>query len=346
MVSMHPAPSTVAFFLSRPCLDVMGSILISTGLNGAACSDAFPMLVLRHEQVDARTEQLKIDFGLAQNPDQRNVTDASPISTAVLTSWYRAPEVILEAPYGECVTDCWSVGCTLYEIWQLVPPLPSHKLRALFRSDGDAWKVLLDTIYGTGILETPPPSLIELLKKRLGNSATSKTHYLRELSHHGPARKDVPRADKIASFPECIRKLMRGFLEFLPDKRLKTSDALSCLNEDAQMGDVEVKKAMEEFESEVSSIKTRDGFLDRLRKECEHLRLSGGEGGGGAAVGGDTDQTRVRAPESQPLSIQLPSIVDLSGLDSQSAQESEGGGAGAGSPRDEARRGVPVIKLR
>ena len=112
MVSTNPAPSTLAFFLAPPCLGAMGS----------SCSDAFPMLVLRHEQVDARTEQLRIiDFGLARNPDQRDGNDAPPMTHAVLTRMYRAPEVILEAPYGECV-DCWSVGCTLYEIWQLVPP--------------------------------------------------------------------------------------------------------------------------------------------------------------------------------------------------------------------------------
>ena len=107
MVSTNPAPSTLAFFLAPPCLGAMGS----------SCSDAFPMLVLRHEQVDARTEQLRIiDFGLARNPDQRDGNDAPPMTHAVVTSWYRAPEVILEAHYGECV-DCWSVGCTLYESW-------------------------------------------------------------------------------------------------------------------------------------------------------------------------------------------------------------------------------------
>ena len=134
----------------------------------------------------------------------------------VLFSWYRAPEVILEAHYGECV-DCWSVGCTLYEIWQLSHPLPSRKLTALFRSKRDAWTVLLDTISGKGILDKPPPSQIELLEKGLGNSAKSKTDYLRKLSPNEPAREGVSLADKIAKFPGRIQELMRGFLECIGD---------------------------------------------------------------------------------------------------------------------------------
>ena len=68
---------------------------------------------------------------------------------------------------------------------------------------------------------------------------------------------------------------------------------------------------MEEFKSGVSSITSRSGFLDRLRKECRHVRLRGAEGDGGAAVGGDADQAR-----AGPSLICPPSLGSLESLGS------------------------------
>lgn len=67
---------------------------------------------------------LKIgDFGLATlyEPDQNQ-----PLTSRVVTLWYRAPELLLGATeYGPAI-DLWSAGCILAELYAGKPIMPGR----------------------------------------------------------------------------------------------------------------------------------------------------------------------------------------------------------------------------
>lgn len=67
---------------------------------------------------------LKIgDFGLATfyEPDQRQ-----PLTSRVVTLWYRAPELLLgDTEYGAAI-DLWSTGCILAELFAGKPIMPGR----------------------------------------------------------------------------------------------------------------------------------------------------------------------------------------------------------------------------
>ena len=68
--------------------------------------------------------QLKIgDFGLA-----RHITDdpERPMTTQVVTRWYRAPELLLAVPLYCFGVDMWSIGCIIAEICLKNPLFPGN----------------------------------------------------------------------------------------------------------------------------------------------------------------------------------------------------------------------------
>jgi len=67
---------------------------------------------------------LKIgDFGLATIYDPKK---KQPLTSRVVTLWYRAPELLLGATeYGEAI-DMWSVGCILAELLAGKPIMPGR----------------------------------------------------------------------------------------------------------------------------------------------------------------------------------------------------------------------------
>lgn len=71
-----------------------------------------------------RKGNLKIaDFGLATiiNPSKKQ-----PLTSRVVTLWYRAPELLLGATdYGAAI-DLWSVGCILAELFHGKPIMPGR----------------------------------------------------------------------------------------------------------------------------------------------------------------------------------------------------------------------------
>ncbi|KAK4799012.1 hypothetical protein SAY86_024377 [Trapa natans] len=91
---------------------------------------------------------LKIaDFGLASffNPGQ-----SAPLTSRVVTLWYRPPELLLGASHYGVEVDLWSVGCILGELYTRNPILPGkteveqlHKIFRLCGSPSDVyWKKL------------------------------------------------------------------------------------------------------------------------------------------------------------------------------------------------------------
>ncbi|KAK6919582.1 Protein kinase domain [Dillenia turbinata] len=67
---------------------------------------------------------LKIaDFGLASSfdPDLHQ-----PLTSRVVTLWYRPPELLLGATYYGVAVDLWSAGCILAELYAGKPIMPGH----------------------------------------------------------------------------------------------------------------------------------------------------------------------------------------------------------------------------
>ena len=67
---------------------------------------------------------LKIaDFGLASvfNPNQ-----TQPLTSRVVTLWYRPPELLLGATHYGTAVDLWSSGCILAELYAGKPIMPGR----------------------------------------------------------------------------------------------------------------------------------------------------------------------------------------------------------------------------
>ncbi|KAL5205570.1 hypothetical protein ABZP36_033779 [Zizania latifolia] len=129
--------------------------------------------------------ELKIaDFGLASTFDPKS---KKPMTSQVVTLWYRAPELLLGATCYGVGVDLWSAGCILAELLIGKPILPGrteveqlHRIFKLCGSPSDKyWKKLkLNNAsvvrslqpYKSCIAETfkdAPPSAVALLEKLL-----------------------------------------------------------------------------------------------------------------------------------------------------------------------------------
>ena len=72
---------------------------------------------------------LKIaDFGLASFYDPARV---QPLTSRVVTLWYRPPELLLGATYYGMAVDLWSTGCILAELYAGKPIMPGRTEVAL-----------------------------------------------------------------------------------------------------------------------------------------------------------------------------------------------------------------------
>ncbi|KAL5864870.1 hypothetical protein ACOSQ3_002384 [Xanthoceras sorbifolium] len=89
---------------------------------------------------------LKIaDFGLASFFDPNN---SIPMTSRVVTLWYRPPELLLGASHYEVAVDLWSAGCILGELFAGKPILPGktevEQLHRIFKLCGspseDYWR--------------------------------------------------------------------------------------------------------------------------------------------------------------------------------------------------------------
>ncbi|KAI9143624.1 kinase-like domain-containing protein [Paraphysoderma sedebokerense] len=82
---------------------------------------------------------LKIaDFGLAR---EFNAYRTRPMTPTVVTRWYRAPELLLEAERYDTKLDMWSVGCVIGEMMYGRPLFQANseieQLEVVFRECGD-----------------------------------------------------------------------------------------------------------------------------------------------------------------------------------------------------------------
>lgn len=77
------------------------------------------------------TDKLEVkiaDFGLSRSLnkiDDRKRTELNrPMSSCCFTRYYRPPEVILAKSDYDKNVDIWSLGCTLYEVQQMMSDNP------------------------------------------------------------------------------------------------------------------------------------------------------------------------------------------------------------------------------
>lgn len=142
---------------------------------------------------------LKIgDFGLATffKPDQKH-----PLTSRVVTLWYRAPELLLGSTNYGIAVDMWSVGCIVAELFAGKPIMPGrteveqmHKIFKLCGSPSESyWK-----------------------KTKFPHATSFKPHkaYKRRL------------IETFKDLPPCALSLVDSLLSFEPEKRGTASAAL------------------------------------------------------------------------------------------------------------------------
>ena len=69
------------------------------------------------------------DFGLASFYDPHQ---SQPLTSRVVTLWYRPPELLLGATYYGTAVDLWSTGCILAELYAGKPIMPGRTEVPLF----------------------------------------------------------------------------------------------------------------------------------------------------------------------------------------------------------------------
>ncbi|CAK7322461.1 unnamed protein product [Dovyalis caffra] len=145
---------------------------------------------------------LKIaDFGLASFFDPRS---SAPLTSRVVTLWYRAPELLLGASRYGVAVDLWSAGCILGELYSGKPILPGRteveQLHKIFKLCGS-------------------PSEDYWIKSKLPHSSVIKPQR--------PYRQSVTETFK--DFPAPAVGLMENLLSMDPAHRGTAAFALTIL---------------------------------------------------------------------------------------------------------------------
>jgi serine/threonine protein kinase len=171
--------------------------------NGVVHRDLKPHnLLLSNKQGRGRFPRLKIaDFGLS-----RFVTEPiSSYSSEMVTLWYRAPEILLQARTYGTEIDIWSAGCIICEFASGVPLLPG--------ADAAAELELMVAVLGP-----PPLAAVQLMK------AHAAGHMLDEISE---IVEDTPLDELVSLSRPGGLKLVKWCLEYLPGDRCSAMQALS-----------------------------------------------------------------------------------------------------------------------
>jgi mitogen-activated protein kinase 1/3 len=173
--------------LLRGCLYIHSSNIIHRDLK--------PSNLLLNKNCD-----LKIcDFGLARGYEETTTT----LTEYVVTRWYRAPEVILNASHYTNALDVWSIGCIFAELIGRAPLFP-----------GDDY---LDQIKRTiAVLGTPTHEDMTFI----GNDLARK--YIRKL----PKRNKQSWASLYPKGNPVALNLLGKMLIFNPEKRYTVKQAL------------------------------------------------------------------------------------------------------------------------
>nr|CAB3475295.1 unnamed protein product [Digitaria exilis] len=139
---------------------------------------------------------LKIaDFGLATSYDPDNMR---PMTSQVITLWYRPPELLLGATHYGVGVDLWSVGCILAELLLGEPIFPGR-------------------------------TEVEQLHRIFKLCGTPSEDYWEKMKFVHPTFKPYERclAEKFKDVPPSALSLLETLLSIDPDMRCTASDALN-----------------------------------------------------------------------------------------------------------------------
>ncbi|BAT97058.1 hypothetical protein VIGAN_09040500 [Vigna angularis var. angularis] len=157
---------------------------------------------LKPENLLVTNDVLKIaDFGLA-----REVSSMPPYTQYVSTRWYRAPEVLMQAPSYTPAVDMWAVGAILAELFTLTPLFPGEsEIDQLYKiygilgmPDSSAFTIrennsqLLDLVSHEIV---PPVKLSNIIP----NASSEAVDLMTQLLHWDPSRR--PDADQSLQHP-------------------------------------------------------------------------------------------------------------------------------------------------
>jgi mitogen-activated protein kinase 1/3 len=145
--------------------------------------------------------QLKIcDLGLARGYEEEDETKTE----YVITRWYRAPEVILNATQYTKAVDMWSVGCILAELIGRTPLFPGEDY--------------LDQVQRIiAVLGTPSSSDIAYI------GSQEALRYIKKL----PKRTRQPLDRLFPSADPLLLDLISKMLTFDPERRITVEEALA-----------------------------------------------------------------------------------------------------------------------
>jgi dual specificity tyrosine-phosphorylation-regulated kinase 2/3/4 len=154
----------------------------------------------------SKTKLCVIDFG-------SSCFDSERLYTYIQSRFYRAPEILLGIPYTPAI-DVWSLGCMLAEFSNGYP---------LFPGESETQQMLL-------VMETlglPPRSMLDRAPRRKvffdANNAPKLTPNARGKTPR-PSTKNL--ADFLQSANPDFLDLLKGLLEYEPERRLTPSEAL------------------------------------------------------------------------------------------------------------------------
>ncbi|KAF8086795.1 hypothetical protein N665_0612s0016 [Sinapis alba] len=225
---------------------------------------------------------LKIaDFGLSTFFDPHN---SVPLTTNVVTLWYRPPELLLGASHYSVGIDMWSTGCVIGEIYAGKPILPgkneTDQLQKIFELCGspseDYWTKLKLQLsaplrpmfpYGSNIAETFnefPVPVITLLETLLSIDpdlrGTADTALNSEYFNTEPLACDPSSLPKYTPSKEMDIKKHRGTTKQASQIRsADESQAVQPIQEDSSLTEQLQRTSLDSTSRETSKTKAYEG---------------------------------------------------------------------------------------
>jgi cyclin-dependent kinase 12/13 len=173
---------------------------------------------------------LKIaDFGLATSYDPE---DARPMTSQVITLWYRPPELLLGSTHYGVGVDLWSVGCVLAELLLGEPVFPGRTEVGYLVLAGLAEKPrLLDTHAGYRLVLCVNKWFVQVeqLHKVFKLCGTPSEDYWEKMKLAHPTFGPYERclAEKFKDVAPSTLSLLETLLSIDPDMRGTATDALN-----------------------------------------------------------------------------------------------------------------------